>query len=224
MSLDSKCALINYPISLSIELKDFHLMCEMFENGAKLKSHSGLAVAADPDGFRWHLIVYPNGEKVDYKGHVTVFLKCSGGDKKHRRYTPGTWTVTGADGTIAKKVSADKTSSLTSDFNCPGEMIPYVYVGPETWGQAKLCSHDDLQKSDCVDFIIRFTGTVHVLPNGDFDATAKRVTNVAPGSGTYFVEFTFEFELASDFNKVVAVDYVDVSIREMNAIAWFDVL
>ena len=44
MSLESTCKLISYPIDLSIELKKFHLMCELFENGAHLKSHSKLAV------------------------------------------------------------------------------------------------------------------------------------------------------------------------------------
>ena len=178
MSLDSTHALISYPIALSMELKNFHLICQLSENGAKLRSHSELAVAADPDGCSWYLKVSPNGDSVDDKGRVSAYLHCSGGDEKHRRYAPGIWTVTGSDGTVVKTVSA------VGDFNCQGEKIPLVYVGPSRWGYPKLCSHDDLKQSGCVDFVVRFTGTVHVIQNGDCDTTAKCVTNVPPSSGS----------------------------------------
>ena len=177
MSLESTCAFLSYPIDLSFELKNFHPVCQLFESGVKLKSHSELAVAADPDGFRWYLYVHPNGWKVNDKGHVSAHLMCSGGDKEHRRYTPGTWTVTGANGTVVKTVAA------VGDFTCPGEKIKYVHVGSGGWGCATLCSHDDLKKSGCVDCIIRFTGTVHVF-NGDCATTVKGVTTVPPSSGT----------------------------------------
>ena len=85
MSLETTCAFISYPVDVSFELKNFHLMCQLLENGARLKSHSELAVAADPDGFRLSLRVHPNGANVDDKGHVSAYLMCSGGDKEHRQ-------------------------------------------------------------------------------------------------------------------------------------------
>ena len=83
-----------------------------------------------------------------------------------------------ADGKVVKTVSVDCKST------CVGEKIPAVYSDKREWSRPKLCSHDVLKESGCKDFTIRFTGTVHVLPNGDCGTKAKCVTNVAPSPGT----------------------------------------